>query len=154
MGRILKYLVIAVVLFLIVAQFIRPDLSNPPVNQSATFEAVAAPASAMSSILKRACYDCHTNTTVWPWYSHVAPASWLVAEDVKDGRSRLNFSEWGNLGLEMAQKRLKAVCEEAQAGEMPLWQYRLMHPEAKLSEEDIKVLCGPAAPVKSMGVTQ
>ncbi len=150
MRRILRYLLIAVVLFLIAGQLIRPDRTNPQVNPTATFEVVASPAPAMASILKRACYDCHSDNTVWPWYSRIAPVSWLVADDVKEGRSHLNFSEWGLLSAEGSQKKLEAVCREVKNGEMPLWQYRLMHPEARLSQEDIKILCGPATPDKTL----
>ncbi len=137
----LKYIVLAVVILLAGAQFIRPDRSNPPVNPAATFEAVAAPSPEFTAIVSRACYDCHSNNTVWPWYSRIAPVSWLVADDVKEGRAHLNFSDWGLLGTEMVRTRLKDICEETQSGGMPLWQYRLMHPEAKLSEQDVKVLC-------------
>jgi hypothetical protein len=100
---------------------------------------------ARGSRVSRACYNCHSNNTVWPWYSRIAPVSWLVADDVKGGRAHLNFSEWGRLGPDVAQRRLQDVCDEVQAGDMPLWQYRMMHPEAKLSAQDVKVLCSATA---------
>ncbi len=137
----LKYIVLAVVILLAGAQFFRPDRSNPPVNPAATFEAVAAPGPEFTAVVSRACYNCHSNITVWPWYSRIAPVSWLVADDVKEGRAHLNFSEWGSLGPDVARTRLKDICDEVQSGGMPLWQYRLVHPEAKLSEQDVKVLC-------------
>jgi cytochrome c551/c552 len=80
-------------------------------------------------LAKRACFDCHSNETVWPWYSNVAPVSWLVQRDVNEGRDKFNFSEWrGALPDE--------VGEVIQEGEMPPWFYVLMHPNAKLSSAE------------------
>jgi hypothetical protein len=145
MSKLAKWMVVAGVLILIVAQFFPPDRTNPPVNPSATFEAVAQPSAELAAIVKRACYNCHSNATTWPWYSRVAPVSWLVVDDVRGGRAHLNFSEWGLLGADAAQRRLEAACAEAKSGDMPLWQYRLMHREAQLSDQDIQTLCGAAA---------
>jgi hypothetical protein len=146
MRKLFKHLLIVIIVFLAVAQFLRPDRINPPINLASTFEAVAHPSPEVASILKRACYDCHSNGTVWPWYSKVAPVSWLVASDVKAGRLHLNFSEWGLLSPEMAQRRYLNACDEVKGGDMPLWQYRLMHSEANLSDQDVATLRGAAPP--------
>jgi hypothetical protein len=82
-------------------------------------------------LAKRACYDCHSNETAWPWYSRIAPVSWLTGRDVRQGRSRLNFSEW-NDPLDQADDG----SEEVQAGNMPPWFYLPMHPEARLTPEE------------------
>jgi hypothetical protein len=145
MSKTLKFTVIAVVGFLIVSQLIQPDRNNPPINPASTFEAVAKPNAELAAVIKRACYDCHSNNTIWPWYSRIAPVSWLVADDVKEGRAHLNFSEWGSLGTDVAQRRLMSACDEVKAGDMPLWQYRLIHAEAKLSEQDKQTICGAAS---------
>ncbi len=145
MAKKLKFVVIVIVLLLAGSQFVQPDRDNPPINPAATIEAVAMPGSDFTAVIHRACYNCHSNTTVWPWYSRIAPVSWLVADDVKEGRAHLNFSEWGLLGPDVAKTRLQDICDEVQAGDMPLWQYRLIHPEAKLSAQDVKVLCGASA---------
>ncbi len=141
MAKKLKFVVIAVVVLLAGSQFIQSDRSNPPINPAATIEAVAKPNAEFTAVASRACYNCHSNNTVWPWYSRIAPVSWLVADDVKEGRAHLNFSEWGLLSPEVARTRLQDVCDEVQSGDMPLWQYRLIHPEAKLSAQDVKALC-------------
>lgn len=142
MGRkILKYGVVLLALLFIGIQFIQPERTNPPVDPAATFEAVAKPDPEVASLVRRACYDCHSHNTVWPWYSYVAPVSWLVADDVRVARRKLNFSQWNLLGPEMSRTRLKEVCEEVKEGGMPLWNYLLMHPEARLTAEDIKTLC-------------
>lgn len=82
-------------------------------------------------IAVRACYDCHSNQSKWPWYSHVAPVSWLVAHDVEEGRRELNFSRW-----DTRQRHIKDAAEEVLEGEMPMWEYLLVHPEAKLSQAE------------------
>lgn len=87
----------------------------------------------IEAILRRSCYDCHSNETVWPWYAHVAPMSWLLAEHVGDGRKHLNFSEWDE---EEAWESLPEIGEEVAEGKMPLRGYLLLHRDAKLSEAD------------------
>lgn len=145
--RILKYAVIVLVFLFVAIQFVQPDRTNPPVDPSSGFEAVAKPSPEVASLLRRACYDCHSYTTVWPWYAYVAPVSWLVAADVKEARRNLNFSQWNLLGPEMSRTRLKEACQEVKEGGMPLWNYRLMHPEARLTEADVKTLCDAAGQV-------
>jgi hypothetical protein len=86
--KVLRWVLLAIVLLLVVIQFVPVDRSNPPV----TSEVPASPEA--RAVLRRACYDCHSNETVWPWYSKVAPVSWLVARDVHKGREELNFSTW------------------------------------------------------------
>jgi hypothetical protein len=135
------YLIVVVLAVLAAIQLFQPERTNPPVNPEMTFEAVAKPAPEVVSIIRRACSDCHTNSTVWPWYSRIAPVSWLVADDVKEGREHLNFSEWSLLGNEMSREKLKRICSEVRKGDMPLWQYRLIHSQARLSQADVDALC-------------
>lgn len=110
------------------------ERTNPP-----TTAAVSAPAE-VADILRRACYDCHSNETAWPWYSHVVPASWLVAHDVKEGREHLNFSEWGTMPAEKQAHALEEIVEEVEKGAMPLANYVRLHPEAKVNEADLAAL--------------
>ena len=99
----------------------------------------------MLSVLRRACYDCHSNETVWPWYSRVAPASWLVARDVNEGREALNYSTWTSYPAEERDEERAETWEEVEEGEMPLGVYLLMHREAKLSDADRTILRSWAA---------
>jgi cytochrome c551/c552 len=144
MRKRLRYAAIALAVLAVVIQLIQPERSNPPADPAASFEAVVSPSPQVAAVLARACNDCHSNRTVWPWYSKVAPLSWLVAHDVNEGRARLNFSEWNRLGAEMSALRMKAICKEAREGEMPPWQYALMHAGAKLSDADAGLLCSAA----------
>lgn len=91
-------------------------------------------------MLHSACYDCHSYETKWPWYSRIAPVSWLVTSDVNHGRERLNFSEWPRDFSERAAKRLEDISEELDYNEMPPAKYTLLHPEARLSAEQRKQL--------------
>ncbi len=125
-------------------QLYRPERVNPPSDPAASFEAVAKPPKEAADVLKRACGDCHSNQTTWPWYSDVAPVSWLVIDDVRGGRRHLNFSEWNLLSPEMAKVRLTKACEEAKEGGMPLSQYTLIHRDAKLSQGDVNTICSLA----------
>jgi len=143
MSKILKYAGIALAVLLAGAQFIRPERTNPPSDPKASFE-MARPDPALLAVIRRACYDCHSNATVWPWYSGIAPVSWLVADDVEEGRARLNFSQWGLLTPEASHLRLEDACREATRRDMPPWYYSLVHPGARLSDEEIKILCGAA----------
>ena len=107
---------------------------NPPVEED-----VAAP-SEVASILRRSCYDCHSHETRWPWYSRVAPVSWLVAGDVRDGRRHLNFSRWNRLDDGKRAHALEEIGEVVVKGEMPLRAYLVTHPGAKLTPADVEVL--------------
>ena len=93
----------------------------------------------VAAILRRACKDCHSNETRWPWYSHVAPVSWIVARDVERGREKLNFSDW-SLRTHSANEA-QEICDAVANGSMPLGGYRLMHPQASLSINDVEVIC-------------
>lgn len=97
--------------------------SNPPVRQEPAWDTAQTRALAV-----RACYDCHSNETAWPWYSHIAPLSWLIQRHVEDGRAHLNFSEW-----DRPQKEAEEAAETVREGEMPLPSYLLTHPAARLS---------------------
>jgi hypothetical protein len=98
----------------------------------------------MRELVRRACFDCHSNTTTWPWYSNIAPVSWLVQRDVNGGRSHLNFTEWT-----LPQRHAKDVAQEVKGGDMPPWFYLPMHPAAKLTEAEKQALIDGAE--KSLG---
>ena len=94
----------------------------------------------VEAILRRACYDCHSHETRWPWYSRVAPMSWLVAYDVHAGRKKLNLSTLGDLAPETAAHVRGEAVKEVNEGGMPLFFYVPFHPEARLTEADKAVL--------------
>jgi hypothetical protein len=130
-----------IVLLLLVAQFFPPSRTNPPGDSLRSIHASLAMEPVVSSALARACSDCHSNHTVWPWYSKVAPASWLVVSDVKRGRKALNFSEWSSLSPEKQHDVLPEICQEVADLKMPTEEYLLLHPRAKLSPSEISSIC-------------
>jgi len=115
-------------------QFVHIDRTNPPITGE-----IEAPAP-VKEILRRSCYDCHSNETVWPWYSYIAPASWLLESDVNEGRKELNFSEWNGYDEKRKLKKIKEIWEEVNEGEMPEWDYVIMHSEAGLSDADTQII--------------
>jgi hypothetical protein len=102
------------------------DHTNPPVIQEPAWDSPQT-----RDLARRACFDCHSNETVWPWYSNVAPVSWLNQRDVDGGRRHLNFSEWKG-----PQKHAGHVVQEIKSGDMPLWFYLPMHSAARLSDAE------------------
>ena len=137
MNRISKILlgviVGAVVVFGLI-QLIPTGLSytNPPVVSEPNWDSPQTRA-----LAQRACFDCHSNETTWPWYSKIAPVSWLVAKDVNEGRQKLNFSDWGRSGQRHGDEDpQEEITRNIENGSMPPWYYALLHPMAGLSAEE------------------
>ena len=128
--KAVKTVVFAFVAVLFVAQAIRIDRTNPPVYS----EIKADPA--IMPVLRRVCYNCHSNETEWPWYAGLAPVSWLVGSDVHEGRQHLNFSEWGSYNPEKQLSKLDDIRDQIRQGDMPLWYYALMHPKARIKQNE------------------
>jgi hypothetical protein len=127
-------------------QLIRPARTNPSVVPSHTLQAVVFVPPQVESILQRACYDCHSDLTQWPWYSNVAPISWFVIDHVDSGRRHANFSAWlpRNITKSPAaytRERFEAICKQVQSQDMPLTSYLLLHRAANLSQADIETIC-------------
>jgi len=127
-----RLIILFITLVFFTIQFIQPLRTNPPVRSD-----IQTPDN-IKTILRRACYDCHSNETQWPWYSEIAPVAWLVADDVNKGRKHLNFSQWGGYDEFKQGKKLEEIVEEIESGEMPLGNYTLLHPSAKLTKADIR----------------
>lgn len=97
---------------------------------------IQAPTEIMT-MFKQSCYDCHSNEVKWPWYSKIAPFSWIISDHVNDGRKWLNFSEWENYTQEEKEKKLKGIYRTVYAV-MPLNSYLWLHEEADLTKEQRK----------------
>jgi hypothetical protein len=132
MKKKLKWIFAGLVAGFALLQLANPPRTNPPVAPGHDLMA-AHPPPQIATLLHSACYDCHSDETKWPWYSRVAPVSWLVADDVTRGRERLNFSEWPRDLPERVAKRLERISEEVDDQEMPPAKYTLLHPEARLT---------------------
>lgn len=124
----LLWLAVLVALFLAIQLIpFGHDHANPAVVSEPAWDSART-----RELAVRACFDCHSNETVWPWYSNIAPVSWLVSVDVVEGRARMNFSDW-NRGYQPSVGEIVGVFQE---GEMPPAQYLLMHPLAKLTSTE------------------
>lgn len=137
----LKKALIAIAGLFVLAQLVRPALTNPPVDPAKTLHATGRVPQEVSAILDRACRDCHSSETRWPWYSHVAPVSWLVARDVNAGRNEMSFSRWGEYDVPKRLDKLDEMCKQVREGEMPQFPYPLMHPGSRLTDADTETLC-------------
>lgn len=135
-GKLLRWVLLGLAGLLLVVQLVPTDRSTPPVVSE-----VSAPGEVMT-ILRRACYDCHSNETRWPWYARIAPLSWWMAAHVRDGRGDLNFSDWPTFDFELQELAFRDIEEQISKGEMPLRNYTILHRAARLSEADRELILG------------
>ena len=119
---------------LVIIQFFRIDKDNPTVNPDMDFVVLSSASEDMRDLLKTSCYDCHSNETIYPWYSNVAPISWWVKDHVNDARGHLNFSVWGEYNEKRKDHKLEEIIDEVNEHEMPLKSYLIVHTESKLDD--------------------
>ena len=126
-----------------IGAFAYPSTGRPsgPADRSAALSARAPVPQPVMSVLRRACFDCHSDETRWPWYAQLPIASHLIERDVNDGRAQLNWSQWETYNRFDRAGMLDMVCDKATTQQMPPWQYRLLHPDARLATKDIDDLC-------------
>lgn len=136
MNAPLKYSLIAVVVLFVGMQLVQPDRQNPPEDPVMTMQTQLHVPPDIAALLDRGCKDCHSNRTVWPVYAYIAPASWLVASDVEDGRRHLNISEWGRYKEGKKAQKLSGIFQAVNEGSMPLPKYLPLHPEAKFTDAE------------------
>lgn len=141
MSRRLQQAAVALVLVVAAAQLIRPDRTNPPIDASRTLQARLGTASGVGAVVDRACGQCHSNATVWPWYTNIAPLSWLMAYGVKQGRKAVNYSDWAAYPPERQRALLVASCGAASSGKMPGSAYTTLYPKTRLSPQDVETIC-------------
>ena len=135
--KVLTFLGIGAVVVGVGIQFV--PLKTVGTNPPARFKMDMSPE--VEAIMRRACFDCHTNETRWPLYSLIAPGSWILERDVHNARNHLNFSEWGDVDEEERQMDLENCWDQVASGEMPPWFYIFpVHPDAKLSDADKALL--------------
>ncbi len=135
-----RKIIALIILVLLAIQFFRIDKTNPPSVLSQDFIYLTDPSAEVATLLKTACYDCHSNQTRYPWYTNVAPVSWLIKGHINEAREYMNFSEWGTYPPEKRKQRLIKCLEEVGEGEMPLFSYTLINGEAKLNPAQQTVL--------------
>jgi len=138
--KILKYFLFGIIAVFFLIQFVPANL--PANNTDLTNDLILAENAPdnVKQIFTKACYDCHSNQTIYPWYSYVAPISWLIAKDTRLGREELNLSEWAELSKRKKIKVLNGIAEEIEEKNMPLKIYSIVHKDAILSDSEIKTI--------------
>jgi hypothetical protein len=135
-----KVFILVLIVGLIVIQFVpsgipgnKPEDDKNIINSDLLSDPV-------TELIRKSCFDCHSDQTELPWYSRLAPVSWVLANHIKEGRSHLNFSEWEGYSEREKISKLAEIKDEAESGGMPLKSYLLMHPEAKMNPEEVLLL--------------
>jgi hypothetical protein len=136
----LKRMGIGLIAVIIALQFLPIERTNPP----ELGEPPGPPE--VQALLRRSCFDCHSNETQWPWYAQIAPVSLLIARDVKNGRKEVNFSMWKKFDEKRKARKLKEIAKEVEKGDMPLFYYLPLHPDAKLSAAERELIIRWAKP--------
>jgi hypothetical protein len=130
-----KKIALALFIVFIAIQFIRPARNDSSKVQQADMIAHFNVPANVAGVLKASCYDCHSNSTRYPWYSNIQPVGWLLAAHIKNGKEELNFSDFTNYSKRRQLSKLKAIQNSIRDGSMPLSSYTLLHTDAKLSAE-------------------
>jgi hypothetical protein len=138
--KLWHYLLGGLALVFLGIQFVPNELPAVETNNTGDIIQSGLVSQDVATLLKKSCYDCHSNESVYPWYSHIAPSSWLVAKDIREGREELNFSEWDNYDMMKKLGLLDDISIAVGEGEMPLGIYLLMHPSAKIDDDQRELI--------------
>ena len=134
-----KRAALVAVILVVCAQFVPVARDNPPAP-AANLMYASAPGT-VRKVFNESCINCHSNQTAWPWYSHIAPFSWIVTHDVHQGRKQFNFSDWSTYSPKKREEKLDAICEQLVNGDMPDGKYLLIHRRARLAQEEQEAVC-------------
>jgi hypothetical protein len=134
--RIVKRILIALLVIFILIQFIRPDTNKHPGVQPNSILSKNPASPQVTAILQKACFDCHSNNTTYPWYSHIQPVAWWMDNHIRDGKKELNFDEFLTYPAKKQFKKIGKAMDEVKEGEMPLPSYTIIHKNAKLTDAE------------------
>jgi hypothetical protein len=140
-----KKIILALFIIFIAIQFIQPARNQNGQVMSTDIEKIIVVPANVSGILKTSCYDCHSNNTHYPWYSFIQPGAWLMASHIKNGKSMLNFSQFGDLSNRKQQSKLQGIINQVKDGEMPISSYKIIHRNAVLTPAQKTILINWAA---------
>ena len=136
MRRIIRIILIVLVVVLIVIQFIKPTKNAGQEIAENEITAKHSVPQNVQQILKVSCYDCHSNTTKYPWYSRIQPVAWFLDDHIVEGKKELNFSTFATSSAMRRYKKFKEIGEQVKKGDMPLTSYTLIHRNAVLNAEE------------------
>lgn len=135
--KLVKKILLALLLVFIIAQFFGPEKNDGDYNTLNTFMAETKPNEEVKQILKESCFDCHSNTTKYPWYFNITPVNYWIADHIEHGKKELNFSKWAEYSLNRKEHKFEELWEEVEKKKMPLDSYTWVHSEANLTKEQI-----------------
>ena len=130
--RSAKKILLTLLIVFVAMQFIQPAHNKSKQVLITDFTKVYSVPDSIQLILKKACYDCHSNNSSYPWYSNVQPVAWMMARHISNGKEKLNFSDFGSYANRRQISKLKGIANQIKDGEMPIASYKLMHPAARL----------------------
>lgn len=139
--KAIKIVIVLLVFAFATLQFFQVDRTNPPIVEAETLAAAVNVPENVQAIFDRSCNDCHSNNTVYPWYSKVQPSGWFVKDHIDDGRRHLNFSVFNTYEQKRKVKKLEEICEQVESKEMPLPSYLWLHRDAAMRDGEAKILC-------------
>tara|TARA_R110002126_G_scaffold249004_1_gene391937 strand:+ start:1161 stop:1616 length:456 start_codon:yes stop_codon:yes gene_type:complete len=138
--KIVKIIAWVALIAFVIIQFFPTDKNERYTIPETDFMMFNKVPSKIENQLKVSCYDCHSNNTVYPWYSKVQPAAWFLEDHIKEGKKELNFNEWSDYSDRRKKSKLRSIIKQIESGEMPMDSYTLIHKDAILSENDKKVV--------------
>ena len=141
MARVLKLAGLGIIVLLIVLQFFHPEPNNAPLDPEQDMLSMVSPPDSLAILIRGSCYDCHSNQTSYPWYSRISPVSWYLNKHIVKGKEEVNFSVYGAMGKADKIGLFADFCDVLDAGSMPLQSYKLIHKEARLTQEERETLC-------------
>ncbi|AQS94976.1 cytochrome C [Polaribacter sp. BM10] len=138
--KTLKKILVFLLVVLVIAQFFGPEKNDGEMTSVAAFVSETNPPEDVKKILETTCYDCHSDKTVYPWYSNITPVNYWLDDHIKDGKKHLNFSKWSSYSLKKKEHKMDELYEEVEKGEMPLDSYTWTHADANLTQEQINAV--------------
>lgn len=153
-SKIIKRALVILLAGLIVIQFIHPQKNISNTVTAEDFNTIYPIPDSVQKILQKACYDCHSNNTRYPWYNNIQPVAWWLNDHINEGKRELNFSEFGKRPLDKRARKLKKLAKEVQEGGMPLDSYTWIHKDAVLTEAEKTMLINWANNLSQQITTQ
>jgi hypothetical protein len=146
--KILKRTSQTLLLALVIIQFIHPNKNKAEGPQPNYIGNTFTTPADVKTILAKACNDCHSNNTRYPWYAHIQPIAWWLADHIKDGKKELNFSEFASYNQRRQYRKMEEVVDEVKEGGMPLRSYKRIHKDARLTDDEKNKLIGWANSIR------
>ncbi len=146
--KIVKKILIGLLVILVAIQFFHPKRNLAPEPAPTSIASIYPTGDSVSTILKKACYDCHSNNTRYPWYANIQPVAWWLSDHINEGKSELNFDEFATYNPRRQYNKLDEAIDQVKKGEMPLTSYTLIHTDARLTDAEKYTLTAWAGSIR------